>query len=308
MKDESFRRKNIQMLATLMATATYAAGFNPPGGVWQDSAGHLPGDPMMRSGHYHRYMVFIYFNAAAFALSLMVVVVTLFVAACPKKSGHRFDLPLILLTLMASVAFMVAYGTGACRDKFTIVVYSVFVAVVVPSCLCQLCSLYFISLDDDELGENAKYRGKLIAPLSMFALTISYLGGLSTPGGFWDSAEGGRRPGDSILHGKLLHWFSYFNTAQFISSLQGVFLVMCSGLHLWLAAFGLKVGLLGLIGAYTVGSSRGRHATVGVILSLCAAIGAYALIHVLVRVRFSSFFEKQGKRISTFFEKIGSSR
>jgi hypothetical protein len=48
-KVASFRRKSVQMLATLMATATYAAGFNPPGGVWQDSAGagagagHLPG-------------------------------------------------------------------------------------------------------------------------------------------------------------------------------------------------------------------------------------------------------------------------
>lgn len=89
----------------------------------------------------------------------------------------------------------------------------------------------------------------------MFALTISYAGGLSTPGGFWDGAEGGHRPGDTILHGKLLQWFCHFNTVQFVSSLQCVFLVMCGGLHVWLVALSMMTGLLGIMVAYTVGSS-----------------------------------------------------
>ncbi|KAM0834750.1 hypothetical protein ACQ4PT_063394 [Festuca glaucescens] len=82
---DCYRRKNTLMLATLMASATYAVGFNPPGGVWQDMAGHLPGDPIMRSTHYHRYLVFFYFNAAAFTLSLMVVVLTLILNVRPPQ-------------------------------------------------------------------------------------------------------------------------------------------------------------------------------------------------------------------------------
>lgn len=101
------------------------------------SGGHLPGDPVMLSTHHHPYQVFFYFNAAAFALSLMVVLVTLFLAACPKEIGAGFEVPLLILIVTAMVAFMAAYGIGACRDNFGAIFFSVLVATVLPSCLCQ---------------------------------------------------------------------------------------------------------------------------------------------------------------------------
>ncbi|XP_047044516.1 uncharacterized protein LOC124648869 [Lolium rigidum] len=298
---DCYRRKNTLMLATLMASAAYAVGFNPPGGVWQDMAGHLPGDPIMRSTHYRRYLVFFYFNAAAFTLSLMVIVLTLILNARLKKSGRRFDLPLQLLMGTAALAFIAAYGTGACWDKFRVVAFFVFLAILVLNIMLQ--SLLFWLWGDDEEDEIEKNLGKLMAPLSMFALTISYVGGLSTPGGFWDSAEGGHRPGDAILRSKLLHLFFYFNTGQFASSLFGVFLVMCSGLQVKFVAFFMKVWLLGLIVAYTVGSSRGRHTSVTVICSLFAAVGAYVILYVAIRGCFSGLFEKLRGRFSCLFEK-----
>ncbi|KAG8076086.1 hypothetical protein GUJ93_ZPchr0006g42301 [Zizania palustris] len=46
-------RKYLLLLAILVATVTYAAGFNPPGGVWQETeAGHLAGDSIIRDTNY----------------------------------------------------------------------------------------------------------------------------------------------------------------------------------------------------------------------------------------------------------------
>ncbi|KAK1696498.1 hypothetical protein QYE76_013195 [Lolium multiflorum] len=245
--------------------------------------------------------LFFYFNATAFILSLTVVVLTLILNARLKKTGRRFDLPLQLLMGTAALAFIAAYGTGACWDKFRVVVFFVFLAILVLNIMLQ--SLMLGLWGDDEEDEIEKNLGKLMAPLSMFALTISYMGGLSTPGGFWDSAEGGHRPGDAILRSKLLHLFFYFNTGQFASSLFGVFLLMCSGLQVRLVALFMKISLLYLIVAYTVGSSRGRHTSITVICSLFAAVGGYVILYVAIRGRFSGLFEKLGGRFSCLFEK-----
>ena len=56
------------VLATLAASVTYQAGLNPPGGFWQDSNGHLAGNPVLHDGPFvKRYLTFYYFNATAFA-------------------------------------------------------------------------------------------------------------------------------------------------------------------------------------------------------------------------------------------------
>ena len=66
-------RKYLLLLATLVATVTYVAGLNLPGGAWQETEdGHHAGDPILQQAHHRRYLAFYYCNATAFAASLVV--------------------------------------------------------------------------------------------------------------------------------------------------------------------------------------------------------------------------------------------
>ena len=61
-------KKYLLLLATLVATVTYAAGLNPPGGSWlEDSPSpggrRIAGDSILRQTNYRRYIVFYCFNA-----------------------------------------------------------------------------------------------------------------------------------------------------------------------------------------------------------------------------------------------------
>jgi hypothetical protein len=57
-------RNYLLLLATLVATVTYAVGLNLPGGIWQDTQdGHLAGGLILHDTHYNRYIVFYYCNA-----------------------------------------------------------------------------------------------------------------------------------------------------------------------------------------------------------------------------------------------------
>jgi hypothetical protein len=141
-------RKYILLLASLVATVTYAAGFSPPGGVWQDTAvGHLAGDPIIRDTHHKRYVAFFYCNATAFAASLVVIVITLTLAYLDdnkdKYSGSKQIVfqymekqwiairTLQVAMVLDLLSLMGAYVAGTCRDTFTTVYSSVLVGFVI---------------------------------------------------------------------------------------------------------------------------------------------------------------------------------
>uniref|UniRef100_A0A0E0RC16 PGG domain-containing protein n=1 Tax=Oryza rufipogon TaxID=4529 RepID=A0A0E0RC16_ORYRU len=70
-------KKYLVLLATLVATVTYAAGLNPPGGSWLEDGGgggrwQLAGDAILQDTNYWRYIVFYWFNAISLAASLVV--------------------------------------------------------------------------------------------------------------------------------------------------------------------------------------------------------------------------------------------
>ncbi|KAF7092921.1 hypothetical protein CFC21_095370 [Triticum aestivum] len=112
-------KEQLLLLATLVATVTYVAGLNLPGGSWQQdgSGGYIVGDPILRDTHYRRYLAFYYCNATALATSL---VISLILIILPRKSTSW---TVVLRAVMALdlLGLMGAYGAGSSRDTFTTV-------------------------------------------------------------------------------------------------------------------------------------------------------------------------------------------
>ena len=114
-------KKYLLLLATLVATVTYAAGLNPPGGSWLEddaAAGELAGDSILRETNYIRYIVFYCFNAISFAASLVVSLLLLLL--------HRGDQGWLLkltraVMVVDLLVLMGAYASGGSHDRFTTV-------------------------------------------------------------------------------------------------------------------------------------------------------------------------------------------
>ncbi|CAL5047334.1 unnamed protein product [Urochloa decumbens] len=122
------------VLATLAASVTYQAGLNPPGGFWQDSNGHLAGNPVLRDGEFvKRYMTFYYFNATAFATSLVIIILLL------NERFYMSEAKVAALTLTTMVDLMSlvgAYIAGSTRDMAN----SIY--IIVLTCFLFVCVVY----------------------------------------------------------------------------------------------------------------------------------------------------------------------
>lgn len=281
-------RKYLLLLAMVVASVTYSAGFNPPGGVWQEAdaaAGHLAGDPILRATSYRRYLVFFYCNAIAFALSLVVIVLFLLLCILHEHKNVWIRLkPLRAFMVLDLLSLIGAYTAGASQDMLS----SMY--CLIQGCLVIVYATVHVALelhrspdmsrsgDDDPQGKEEQLR-KLLTLLSTFAVSVTYASGLSTPGGFWDTTEGGHRPGHAILqdqHKARLKAFFFCNTSSFFAS-SVLILVLLLSKKIRLSAASrpiyvyIHVQLLGLVGAYAAGSSRSAGATTYALVPLVAA-------------------------------------
>ncbi|KAL6622932.1 hypothetical protein ACP70R_032811 [Stipagrostis hirtigluma subsp. patula] len=129
-------RKYLLLLATLVATVTYAVGLNVPGGLWQETQdGHIASDPILRDTHYRRYVTFYYCNAAAFAASLVVCLLLLLL-----DETSKLVLPALRVVMVLDLfGLMGAYAAGSCRDAFT----SIYSSVLVFAVLVYVAFVFF---------------------------------------------------------------------------------------------------------------------------------------------------------------------
>ncbi|KAL6653702.1 hypothetical protein ACP70R_008626 [Stipagrostis hirtigluma subsp. patula] len=312
-------RKYVLLLATVVATLTYSAAFSPPGGVWQDTdAGHLAGDPIIRDTHYRRYLVFFYCNATGFASSLVAIILILLLSvqhediAGGESIWHSTLVPLRVVMSLDLLSILGAYAAATCRDAVTttysaVLVVGVFVYLVVQVVLSSRKSEIAagsgeIAADREVLGERPR---KVLMLLATFAISVTYVSGLSTPGGYWDGSQAGHAAGDAILHdynrARLVTFF-LCNTTAFVASLLIILLLLDKKLR---ANAGLRshelygcivVALAGLVAAYAAGSCRDAETTAYVVVLVAIVLGymvfqVYFAVNVVAAIQKSKLWQ-----------------
>ncbi|KAL5224194.1 hypothetical protein ABZP36_010833 [Zizania latifolia] len=294
-------RKYLLLLATLVATVTYVAGLNLPGGVWQDTQhDHSAGDLILPDVDYRRYLAFYYCNATAFAASLVVCLLLLIL----DEESPRCAAVLRVVMVLDLLGLMGAYAAGSCRDELT-TIYSLVIMSTVFAYIVHAFFFFAISKlpkkkdKDPEKQDNShdeeeqeEMREELML-LTTFVVTITYVAGLNPPGGFWGSSQDGHRVSDLVLQNHYPQRYQAFficNTTSFVASLLIIMLLLDKKLSKELSAqfvalyVSIIIALFGLVGAYTAGSSREHDNTTYVI-----ALGLVVLAYIFLQVAITKF-------------------
>uniref|UniRef100_A0A453PVQ8 PGG domain-containing protein n=4 Tax=Aegilops tauschii subsp. strangulata TaxID=200361 RepID=A0A453PVQ8_AEGTS len=285
-------KKYLLLLATLVATVTYVAGLNLPGGSWTEDTpgGQVAGESILRETYYYRYIVFYYCNAVSFAASLVVSLLLL----VPNGGGYWHG-SLRLIMVIDLFGLMGAYAAGSSRDPFTTVCAALMVAgltaYVTVTFLCYIVCRFLCckkESQDQETAANKKEESQIedqetaallaeheiLMVLAIFVATVAYVAGMNPPGGFWRSTkEGHHTGGDPILQGghsgRYMSFF-FFNTTAFVTSLLAIVLILdYKKLNIRAGRCGLYgsllIAIVGLGGAYAAGSCRDPESTIYVV-------------------------------------------
>ncbi|KAM0903037.1 hypothetical protein ACQ4PT_018853 [Festuca glaucescens] len=309
-------RTYLLLLAILAVSLTYQAGLNPPGGFWTSNAtDHSAGDSILEDNYHKRYLAFFYFNATAFAASLVIIIMLL-----SRKMSNRVTKRRAPQTAMITdmLALMGAFVVGSCREKtksiyisvviFPVVAYvSLHILVsrhIIPGwkeCVAKRiipgwkdCVLQKSPQTDkksrDVSEKDLERRRSLLFILAILAATVTYQAGMNPPGGIWpDENSKGGQPGNPALqdsHPKRYDVFYYSNSVSFVSSVAVIILLVnresCEhGIKSYALRVCLIAGLLSLLVAYSAGSCR-KLKSVFYLIAIAAVVLICLVIQVLV--------------------------
>ncbi|XP_066373261.1 uncharacterized protein [Miscanthus floridulus] len=239
---EYLLKKYLLLLATLVATVTYGAELNLPGGSWLEDTreGQLAGDSILRETNFRRYIVFYCFNAISFAASLLLGLLLLVL----QKEGSQEYLLLIMWNGEDENA----------KDK---------------------------TPGNDTYGKLHEYI-QLLATLAATIAYLAGLdppGGVWANSGEGHSVGD---PILLTTHPARYKVFFYFNSVAFVASLVIVVMLQKTSLvrsgHALLAA--LILDFFGLIGAYAAGSCRDTSTTIYTV-AIAGAVLIYVVIHIV---------------------------
>ncbi|GJN03327.1 hypothetical protein PR202_ga20757 [Eleusine coracana subsp. coracana] len=285
----------VLLLANLVATITYEAGLDPPGGFWPDDRdGHGAGDSILMWTHPMRYKVFFYCNSISFVASLVAILMV----QNTKLVKSRTLLVAMMLNMFALIG---AYAAGSCRDlqtSFHVLILAAAVLVYV------VIHILFTTLGAEDTGSSLmlEKKHKRLLLLAILVATITYQVGLTPPAGFW--MEDGKRhslyhAGDVVLldgYPRRYKVFFYSNTVSFMASIAIILLLVNPNLsRLAIRCYALYVcqvaGLFGLLGAYAAGTARSVKTSIYVFV-LVAAVIAFIVVHIIV---FDFFKRRSGE-------------
>jgi hypothetical protein len=135
---------------------------------------------------------------------------------------------------------------------------------------------------------------KYLMLLGILVASVTYQAGLEPPGRAWQSGGDGHEAGNPVMHDnrrpRYLAFF-YSNSTSFMASIVVILLLLVpkkifenqTELRRWLVVMNTAIvlDLLGLLGAYAAGSSRGWKTSVYVFV-LVIAVAAYMAIHLFL--------------------------
>uniref|UniRef100_A0ACD5ZU33 Uncharacterized protein n=1 Tax=Avena sativa TaxID=4498 RepID=A0ACD5ZU33_AVESA len=312
-------RKYLVLLGVLAVGVTYNAGLTPPGDFWTlNKDGHHAGDPILRDAFSGRYKVFFYCNAAAFAASLVLIILLLSKRVTRQKIWLRSMQLTMILDLFSLLG---AYAAGSCRAVKSsiyiwILVFAIFLYIgihilvstkVIPQTLTMRLQtilhgiLTRLGVRDSQVSshikEDVEEAHKFILMLVTFAATITYQAGLNPPGGFWAENEHGssihlalppykHHPATSVLRSNYLrryNAFISFNSTSFVASLVIIILLLSPKL----SGHGIRTNamivcvvadLVCLVAAYAAGCCREVATSFYVVFIIIIVLASFAIL------------------------------
>jgi hypothetical protein len=140
-EDEDTKKKksiHAKLLGILVASVTYQAGLEPPGGAWQSSSGgYEAGNSVMHDNRRHRYLAFFYSNSTSFMASVVVILLLLvppekLIGVRNEKWRRRWLVVMNTTIVLDLLGLLVAYAAGSSRGwKTTVYVLLLILGVLV---------------------------------------------------------------------------------------------------------------------------------------------------------------------------------